>query len=141
MDSGRCNTDEGIARFDGLSGDQIFFINNANCKSCQIVLVFRHQSRMLCSLTADQCSASLFASLCHTFYDLCDFLRIVLAAGNIVEEEQRLTACTCHIVDAHGNCVDTDGIMFVHEKCQLYFGSASVGSGQEHRVFHIFDGI
>ena len=41
MDSGRCNTDEGIARFDGLSGDQIFFINNANCKSCQIVLVFQ----------------------------------------------------------------------------------------------------
>ena len=137
--TGTCDSDQGIARFDILSGDQIFSVNYAHCKSSQVVLILRHQPRMLCSFTTDQSSSGLFTALCHTTYDSCDLLRIILAAGNIVKEEQRFTACTCHIVHTHGNRINTDGIMFIQKKCKLYFGSTSVGSGQQYRIFHILN--
>ena len=58
-----------------------------------------------CSAVSPPISAACLTvtALCHTFYDRRDLLRIVLATGNIVKEKQRLAACTCNIVHAHGN--------------------------------------
>ena len=37
--TGTCDSDQGIARFDILSGDQIFSVNYAHCKSSQTTLL------------------------------------------------------------------------------------------------------
>ena len=34
--------------------DHLFFIADTYCETSQVIFVFRHQSRMLCCLTADQ---------------------------------------------------------------------------------------
>ena len=114
MYTGRSHTDQHIAVFYLASCDHIFAVNHANCKTSQIVFILRHKSRMLCCLTTDQRCAGLVTSFCYTFYDLSNLLRIVFAAGNIIQEKQRLAACAGNIVYAHCNCIDSDGIMFVH---------------------------
>ena len=57
-------------------------------KTCQVILVLRHQSGVLCRLAADQSRACLTAAFRYALYDIRDLLRFILAAGNIVQEEQ-----------------------------------------------------
>ena len=128
MHTGGCHTDQNISRFQIFSRDHLFFVTYTYRKSGKIILIFRHQSRMLCRLSTDQCCIRLLTSLCHTFHDGCDLLRIILSACNIIQEEQWLTACTCNIVHAHGNRINTDRIMLVHHHCKLYLGSTTVCS-------------
>ena len=134
-----CDSDKGIACFDVCSGDEILLIYHANCEAGQIVLIFRIKARHLGSLAADQSCIGLDAAVSHTFYDGSDFLRIVFAAGNVVQEKQRLAACTGNIVHAHSHTVDTDGVVFVHDKCQFQFGTHTVGSGYQRRMLHAFE--
>ena len=68
-----------------LSCDQVFFIYYTNCKTSQVVLIYRIESRHLSSLSADQCRIRLYAAFCYTAYDLSDLFRIVLAAGNVIQ--------------------------------------------------------
>ena len=85
---------------------------------------------MLCSLSAYERSACHLAACCHTFYDLGDLFRIVLAAGNIIQEKQRLSACAGNVVNAHCNGIYSYGVMLVKDKCQLDLCAHAVGSGQ-----------
>ena len=114
MNAAGCDSDKGIACFDVCSGDKILLIYHANCEAGQIVLIFRIKARHLGSLAADQSCIGLDAAVSHTFYDGSDFLRIVLAAGNVVKEEQGLCTAADYIVYAHSDAVDTDRVMFVH---------------------------
>ena len=82
-----CHTDQYISVFQVFAGDHLFSVADTNGKSCQIVFLFRHQTRMFCCLATDQGCIGLYASFCHTAYDLCDLLRIVLTAGNVIQEE------------------------------------------------------
>ena len=41
------------------------------------------------------------------------FLRHVLSAGDVVQEEERLRAAADYVVDAHGHAVDAHGIVLV----------------------------
>ena len=126
VNAGGCHTDQYITRFQVFAGNHVFFINHTDSKTSQIIIFLRHQSRMLSCLAADQCSLRLQAALCNTLYDIRDLLRIVLAAGNIVQEKQRLAACTCNVVDTHRNRVDTDRVMLVHDDRQFYLGTTAV---------------
>ena len=94
---------------------------------------------MLRGLASDQSSIGLTAALCHAFYNIRDLFRIILSAGNIIQEKQRLTACTGDVIDTHGHSINADGVMLVHDDGQLYLGSASVCSGKKNRVLHLLD--
>ena len=133
------HTDQDISWFQGLSCKKIFFVNDSYRKSGKVVLIFRHKARMLCCLTTDQSCLRLYTALCNAFYDLCDLFRIIFAAGNVVQEKQWLAACTCNIIYTHGYSIDSDGIMLVHNHGYLNLGSTSVCSGNQSRLFHIFE--
>ena len=139
MNTCRCHTDQHVACLQMFSGNHIFFVADTNCKSCQIIILLRHQSRMLCCLSANQSSLRLKTALCHTFYNRSNLFGIILSAGNIIQEKQRLAACTCNIVDAHRYSVNTNGVMLIHNNSQLHLGSAAVCSGEKHRLLHLFD--
>ena len=70
-----------------LAGDHLLLIADAYGKTCQVILILWHQTRMLRSLAADQSSLRLETALRNTFYDIRDLLRIVLSACDIVQEE------------------------------------------------------
>ena len=118
----RCDADQHIACPEIRTCDQILLVDHTHCKSRKVILILRHQSRMLRSLAADQCSAALPAALRHPFHDRRDLDRLIFPTGNIIEEEQRLTARTCDIVDTHRHTVYADRIVLIHQKCQLDLG-------------------
>ena len=89
---------------------------------------------MLSGLTADEGSAGLNTALSHAADDLSDLLGDVLAAGDVVQEEQGLGAAADDIVDAHGNAVDAHGVVLVHQEGQLQLGAHAVGAGDQHGV-------
>ena len=91
---------------------------------------------MLGGLAANQGRAGLDAALGHAAHDLRNSLRHILAAGDIVQEEQRPCATADHIVDAHGHAVDTDGIVLVKQLGNAQLGAHAVGTGNQHRLLH-----
>ena len=139
MYTGRCHSDQHISVLQILACDQFFLLTYANCKSSQVIFFLRHQSRMLCCLAADQRRLRLYTALCHTAYDRCDLLRIVLATCNIIKEEQRLPSGTGNVVHTHRYGVNTDRIMLIQKKCQLHLRAAAIGTGKKHRLLHLFD--
>ena len=95
---------------------------------------------MLSGLAANESGTGLDTALCHAGNDLGDLLGVILAAGNIVQEEQRLCANANDVVDAHSNGINADGVMFVHQNRQLHLGAAAVGAGDQHRLLHTCNG-
>jgi hypothetical protein len=61
-------------------------------------------------------------------------VHVQLAAGEVVEEEQRLGALHQHVVDAHGHQVDADRVVHVPLEGQLELGADAVGAAHQHRL-------
>ena len=59
----------------------------------------------------DQRTAGLQTTFCDPLNHTGCGIHIQFAGGIVVEEEQRLSALNDQIVNAHGNQVDTDGIV------------------------------
>ena len=133
------NAHKHVSGSDLFARDQILLIHHTYRKSGKIVLLLRHQSRMLRRLAADQRCLRLHTSFCHTAHDRGDLLRKVPAAGNIIQEEQRLPAGTHHIVHTHGHTVDSHRVMLIHQKRQLDLRSHAIRTGQQHRMLHLLD--
>ena len=112
--------------------DDLLLVHDAHGEAGQVIILHRHHAGMLGSLAADQGSAGLDTAFGHTADDLGDLLGDVLAAGNVVQEEQGLCAAADDVVDAHGHGVDADGVMLVHQDGQLDLGAAAVGAGDQH---------
>ena len=55
---------------------------------------------------------------------------VELAAGEVVEEEQRLGALHQDVVDAHRDEVDADGVVAVERERELELGAHAVGAGR-----------
>ena len=91
---------------------------------------------MLGGFSADESAAGLDAALGNPRHDLGDLLRVILSAGDVIQEEQRLGAAAHHVVDAHGHRVDTDGVVLVQEHGDFQLGANAVGAGNQHRLLH-----
>ena len=122
------NTDQHIARGDIRSGDHILFIHDPHRETCKIILLLRHQIRVLRRLSADQRGLRLHAAFRHSLYYRCDLFGKVFPAGNIIQEKQRFPARAGNIVDAHRHTVDPDRIMPLQHKSQLQFCAHAVRS-------------
>ena len=136
MNAGRSNADENIAGCQLGAVDHLIAVNQTNREACHVILIYRIEARHLSGLAADQCAACLTAAVCDTLYQLSDALRIVLADCNVVEEEQRLCAAACDVVDTHSDTVNTNRVMLVHQERQLQLGADAIGAGDQNRVLH-----
>ena len=139
MYAGRSNAYEHVASLDLGTVDHVLRVCNANGEACEIIFILRHQTGMLSGLAADQCTTCLLTTFRNTLYDLSDLFGIVLSTCDIIQEKQRLAACTCHVVHAHCNAVDADRVMLVEKKRQLDLRSNAVRTGQKHRMLHVHD--
>ena len=90
--AGGGQAEDHIAGLDlGLVKDLVL-IHHAHGEAGQVILVDGIEARHLGGLAADEGSARLDAALGHTGDDARDLLRDVLAAGDVVQEEQGLGA-------------------------------------------------
>ena len=95
---------------------------------------------MFGGLAADQGRTGLDAALGHAANDLGNALRHIFAAGDIIQEKQRLCAAADHIVDAHGNAVNADGVVLVQKLGNAQLGAHAIGAGDQHRLLHSGNG-
>ena len=123
-----------ITGLHGVVVQDLFFVHNAHGETGQIVLLFRHHARVLGGLAAHQRAIGLHAALGHALDDLSDLFRDVAAAGDVIQEDQRLCTSADDIVDAHGHAVDADGVVLVQDHGDLQLGAHAVGAGDQHRV-------
>ena len=116
--------------------DHLGAIHDTHCEAGQIVLILGHQTGMLGGLAADQGTAGLHTALGNAGNDGGDLLGLVLAAGNVVEKEQRTGAGADDVVHAHSHAVDTHGVVLVHHKGQLDLGADAVGAADQNGILH-----
>ena len=109
MYAGGGQADEHVAFSDGGTVHDGGLFGNADRESGEIVFVFVVHARHFGGFAADQRGTGLYTAVGHTGHDLLKQCRVVLAAGDVVKEEQRLGALGGDVVDAHGHAVDADG--------------------------------
>ena len=111
-------------------------VHNADGEARQIVLILGHHTGMLGGFAAHKGAARLHAALGHALDNLGNLFRDVLAAGNVVKENQRLCTRADHVIDAHGHAVDADGIVLVQQHGNAQLGADAVRAGNQNRVLH-----
>ena len=88
----------------------------------------------LAASAADQRAAGLLAALGDAADHPHRHRGIQLAAGEIVEEEERLGALHEHVIHAHRDEVDADTVVAVEQEGELQLGANAVGAGDENRL-------
>ena len=136
MDAGGGHADEHVPGRQILPVDQILPVHDPHRKPGQVVLLYRIKARHLRRLPADQGRSRLPAPLCHAAHDGGDLLRLVLAAGTVIQEKERLAARAGNVVHAHGHAVDADGVVLIQGKGQFQLRADPVGAGHQRRVLH-----
>src|SRR5699024_3651294 len=109
-------------------------IHRTDAETSEIIMMFVIHIRHLCGLSADQGTLGLYTSIRNALNDLFDHLWMVLANGDVIQEEHRQCALYEHIVDTHGHRIDTDRIVFVRLKGDHQLRADTICTTDEHRL-------
>ena len=108
-----------VARFHRLIVDDILLVDRTDGKTGEIVFVHGIEAGHFRGFAADERAAGLHTALRHAGDNRRNLFRHILAAGDIIEEEKRTRTAANDVVYTHGDTVDADGVMLVHEKRKL----------------------
>src|ERR1043166_7209025 len=134
MDAAAGQAEHHIAGADAAAVDDFGFFHYADGETGEIVLARGIHSRHLGSLAADQRASGLLAAGGDAFYHFGSYADVELAAGEVIEKQQRLRALHQDVIHAHRNQVDADGVVPVQLKGKLELGADAVSSGNQPRL-------
>ncbi len=126
--------DHRIAGRDIRARQQRAALGRADRKAAEVVVAVLVETGHLRGLAADQRATGFPAAFRDAGDDRSSRLRIELAAGEVVEEEQRLGALHHEVVDRHCDQVDADAAMQPGVDRDLELGSDAVGGRHQNRV-------
>ena len=106
----------GVAGRDAAAVDDAGLFDDADGKAGEVVFARRVHARHFRRLAADQRAARRLAAVGDAADDFGGDVDVELAAGEVVEEEQRLGALHEDVVDAHRDEVDADGVVAVRAR-------------------------
>jgi len=127
-------SDQHAVLVDTGSVDQLIALDRTNRKARQIVLACAVHSRHFSGLAADQRTSRPSAALGDSGNNGRCGVYVQLAAGEIVEKEQRFCAADQNVVDAHGHEVNADAVVDASLAGQQKLGPHAVGTRHQHRV-------
>ena len=130
----RGQSDHRVARGDIRARQQRAALGGPHRKAREVVIAVLVEPRHFGGLAADQGAAGFPAALGDAGHDRRSRLRVELAAGKIVEEEQRFRALHHEVVDRHRHQVDADAAMQAGLDRDLDLGADAVGRRHQHRV-------
>ena len=134
MHAGRGKPDDDVARRDVRARQYVLASDGADGKAREIIVAALIDAGHFRGLAADQRAAGLAAGRGDAFDHFRPDRRIELAAGEIVEKEQRLGALHDEIVDRHGDEIDADRVVAGGFDRDLDLGADAVGRGDQDRV-------
>ena len=130
----RCQAQHHVARGDLLAVNDLRLFDRADGEAGQVVFTGRVHAGHLGRFAADQRATSQFATARHALDDSGRGGHVELAAGEIIEEKQRLGALHQDVIDAHRDQVDADRVVPVQLERQLQLGAHAVGARHQHRL-------
>ncbi|MGF6655670.1 hypothetical protein OKW34_006260 [Paraburkholderia youngii] len=133
MDAARREPEHHVARSNLAAVDDLALFHRADRETGQIVFAVRIHARHFRGFAADQRAARQLAAVCNALHDGRRRADIELAAGEIVEEKQRLGALHEDVVDAHRDQILADRVVLVQLERETQLGADAVGAGHEHR--------
>ena len=108
--------------------------HRADRKSGQIEIALGVKARHFRGLAADQGAARFLAGPRDAFDHARGGVHLQLAAGVIVQKEQRLRALHDNVVDAHRHQILADAVEQAGLDGDLELGADAVGRGHQHRI-------
>src|SRR5699024_2791966 len=114
--------------------DDVVTLDGADGKAGQVILPVAVHARHFRGLAADEGAAGLPTAFGNARYHLGCRVDIKAAAAEVVEKEQWLGSTDQNIVDAHGDQVDSDGVVPAQFAREQQFGAYPVGTGNKHRI-------
>ena len=133
MYAGGGQSNERVAVAHGAAVQYPLLIHEADGKAGEVVFVLGIEAGHFGGLAAYERGSGLDAALRHALDDIRDALRYVLAAGDVVQEKERLCAGADDIVHAHGHAVYAHRVVLVHQEGELELRTHAVGAGDQHR--------
>ena len=130
----RGETDHRVAGGDVAARQQRAAFGRADRKARQIVVAVLVEPGHFRGLAADQGAAGFPATLGDAGHDRGGGLGIELAAGEIVQKEQRFGALHHEVVDRHRHQVDADAAMQAGFDRDLDLGADAVGGRHQDRI-------
>src|SRR5438552_1359168 len=107
-------------------------LHHADAEAREVVFAARIETRQLGGLATDQRAPGPQASFRDAFDHLLRFRHVEEAGGEVVEEDDGLGAADHHVIHAHRDQVDADGVVLAGQERELQLGSHAVGSDHEH---------
>ncbi len=114
-----------------LAGQDLGLFHGADGKAGQVVLAIGVHAGHFGGFAADQRAARQLAALGNAAHHGSGRVHVQLAAGKVIQEEQRLGALHQHVVDAHGHQVDAHGVVHIPLESQLQLGAHAVGAADQ----------
>ncbi len=134
MDTRRGEANHRIAGCDILSRQQCTALGGADCKAREVIIAVLVEAGHLCGLAADQRTAGLPAAFGDAGNDRRGSFRIELAAGEIIQKEQRLGALDDEIIDRHRHQIDADAVVQASLDRDLDLGANAIGRRDQHGI-------
>ena len=134
MRARRGDAQQHVAFADLGAVEQLRFFHRADGEAGQVVFAGAVHVGHFRGFAADQGAAGEFAAFGDAGDDGDGGVDVELAGGEIVQEEQRLGALHQHVVHAHADQVDADGVVAAQLLGQLELGAHAVGARDQHRL-------
>ncbi len=132
--AGGVDAHENVALLDELRTPELVALRQADGEAGHVEVAVRELPGVLGGLAAEQHALGAHAALVHAGDDIGDLLRDDPADDEVVEEEEWHGAAGGHVVDAHRDEVDADGVEPAHAAGDLDLGAHAVGAGHQHGV-------
>ena len=130
----RGQAEHDVTRHDLAAVDDVGLFHRADGEAGEVVFARRVHARHLRGLATDQCAAGEFAAAGDALDHVGGSVDVELAAGEVVEEEQRLGALHQDVVHTHRHQILANGVMLVQLEGKLELGADAIGTGHQHRL-------
>lgn len=142
MKSGGRNADENIAGSHAMAAiHEVFAFGDAHAEAGHIEIAGGVEVRHDGCFAAQERGPSLDAAIANAGDEVFEECRVILAEGNVVEEEQGFSTEAETVIDAHRDEVDTHRVVNAGMNGDFDLGAHTIGAGNEHRVFELAAGV
>ena len=135
VQAGGGHADEHVAGLDARAGDHLVAIDRAHDEAGQVVLAVGIEAGHLRGFAADERAAVGLAGLGQAGDHALGHFGVELAAGQVIQKEQRRGALHGDVVDAVVHQVRAHGVVQAQLEGDLQLGAHAVGRADQDGVF------
>ncbi|KAH3660356.1 hypothetical protein OGAPHI_006942 [Ogataea philodendri] len=115
----------------------ILLDHSSNSSSVGVVMTWSVHSWHLTGLSSNKCTARQFATIGNSFHECSSNLDVKVCSCKVVQEHQWLSSLNNQIVDIHGNQVNSNGVVNVHNLGHPQLSSNTIGGSNKQSIVDV----